>query len=158
MGEAAERVVFDCVVFAQALISDKGPSAACLELARKGEVILVCSVYVFQEVRELPGKLTKYAVTPERVDAFLREVATYCEFIDPVPHVYVNPLDPDDSPYIDLAVAGQATLVTSWNEDFRSLMDKNTPAGRDFQSRFPNLLIVSPVQLLDRVRRSRHGG
>lgn len=159
MDEGAERVVFDCVVFAQALISDTGPSAACLDLARNRDVVLVCSAYVFQEVRELPHKLkARYAVTPERVDAFLRDVATCCQFIDPVPPVYINPLDPDDSPYIDLAVAGRAMLVTSWNDDFRSLMNKNTAAGREFTERFPELLIVSPVELLNRIRQQRKDG
>src|SRR2546421_13060411 len=100
MADRPERVVFDCVIFAQALISDTGPSAACLELARAKQISLFWSGYVLQEVRELPDKLKpKYGITPQRVAAFINDVATFAEFIDAVPFRYENPLDPDDSPY-----------------------------------------------------------
>ena len=32
MSDAPPKVVFDCVIFAQALINDAGPAGACLEL------------------------------------------------------------------------------------------------------------------------------
>ena len=73
---APPRVVFDCVIFAQALISDSGPAAECLELARSGIIRLVLSDYVMTEIRELPAKLpARLMVTSDRVDAFLNDVA-----------------------------------------------------------------------------------
>jgi hypothetical protein len=40
MSAAPQWVVFDCVIFAQALISESGLSAQCLELVRSGSVRL----------------------------------------------------------------------------------------------------------------------
>jgi predicted nucleic acid-binding protein len=86
MPNEPQRVVFDCVVFAQTLISETGPSGACVELARWKQISLVWSAYVIQEVRELPLKLKpKYGVTPERVEAFIHDVAGFATFVDDVP-------------------------------------------------------------------------
>ena len=37
------RVVFDCVIYAQAIISDSGPAPACLDHVRAGEIRLIWS-------------------------------------------------------------------------------------------------------------------
>jgi predicted nucleic acid-binding protein len=57
MAEAPQKVVFDCPVFAQALINAKGPGAACVTHARDGHLTLFVSDYVLQEIRELPGSV-----------------------------------------------------------------------------------------------------
>ena len=54
-----EKVVFDCMVFAQALINPVGPAGACVEMARARRIQLILSSYVLQEVRELPAKLPR---------------------------------------------------------------------------------------------------
>ncbi len=112
------RVVFDCMIYTQALISSRGPAAACLELVRQGKLHLVWSDYVLQEIRELPGKLpAKLNVTPERVEAFLLDVAPHVEYVVEVPNMYENPFDIDDSHYINLAVSAKATVITSRDKD-----------------------------------------
>jgi len=156
MSGKPERVVFDCVIYAQALMSDTGPSAECLKLARSGHVRLFWSQYTLREIRELPLKLpSKFQVTPERVEGFILAAASFAEIVDPVPTHYVNPLDPNDSPYVDLALEANAKLIVSWNHHLLSLMDQSNSAGMNFLSRFPQLRILSPVQLLKRVETSR---
>jgi predicted nucleic acid-binding protein len=72
------RVVFDCVIYAQAIISHSGPAAACLDHVRAGELRLIWSDYVLQEIRELPQKLpTRLQVTLERVEIFILALASY---------------------------------------------------------------------------------
>ena len=76
------RVVFDCVIYAQAIISDRGPAAACLERVRTGELQLIWSDYVLQEIRELPEKLpAHFGVTLEIVEIFILAVAPYVEHV-----------------------------------------------------------------------------
>ncbi len=47
------RVVYDCMVFVQALANDAGPAAACFALAREGRVELCLSRAVLAEVRDV---------------------------------------------------------------------------------------------------------
>ena len=54
-GTAARR--FRLRDFCAALISDSGPAAQCLQLARSGTIRLVVSDYILTEIRELPSKL-----------------------------------------------------------------------------------------------------
>jgi predicted nucleic acid-binding protein len=57
--------------------------------------------------------------------------------------------DPKDEPLIDLAVAGDADYLVTWNERHLTyLMKQDTPEGRDFCARFPKLRIVAPPDFL----------
>ena len=142
-------VVFDCMIFAQALISPRGPAAQCVERVRRGELRLVWSDYVLREIRELPPKLPpRFGLTAARVDAFILDVAPHVEYLAFVAEDYVNPFDRDDSHYVNLAVAAHATLITSRDGDLLRLMELERPEGREFGRRFPALRIVTPTQLL----------
>jgi putative PIN family toxin of toxin-antitoxin system len=141
------RAVFDCMVFVQALANDRGPSFACLQLARDGQVSLCVSREVLVEVREVlhRPKLQKKlpALTAERVDAFLDDVISYATLITEVPHRFAYGRDPKDEPYIDLSLAAQARYLVSRDKD---LLDLALDTG--FRQQFPDLLILSPVALL----------
>jgi putative PIN family toxin of toxin-antitoxin system len=153
MPNQVERVVFDCVIYAQALMSDTGPSFACLELARARKIELVWSFRTLEEIRELPEKLPKkFKIDTVRIEAFLHDVSIFAELIDPISENYINPLDIDDSHYVNLAVSASAKLITSWDDHLRMLMDRTKPSGKEFRDRFPDLLILTPVELLTRIR------
>jgi uncharacterized protein len=157
-GEAGEKVVFDCVVFAQALINPKGPAAACLALAQQGKVVVFVSDYVLQEIRELPQKINpRFGVTPERVDGLIQELAKFARMVGQAAEVYVHPIDPDDSHYVNLALAAGAKLIASRDRHLLDLMDPAKPHAREFQSRFPSLLITTPESLIARFRASETG-
>jgi len=86
------RVVFDCVVYAQPTISDRGPAAESLERVPAAELRLIWSDYVLQEIRELPEKLpTHLRVTLERVEIFILAIAPYVEHVLHIPEIYRNP-------------------------------------------------------------------
>lgn len=153
MSDQPIRAVFDCVIFGQAMINDRGPAAACLELARAGALKLLWSDYGIAEIRELPDKLpAKFLVTSERVEAFIEDISLFAEYVSPPPAVYQNPFDPDDSHYVDLAVAARALLIVSRDRHLLRLMKADEPAGADFTRRFPGIRIVAPEELLALVR------
>jgi putative PIN family toxin of toxin-antitoxin system len=154
MSGEAERVVFDCVVYTQAVINPDGPGGRCLELARDGAITLCISDYVEREIRELPDKLApRLKITPEKVVEFIRDLVSFARRVSNVPEVYVLDRDPDDSHYINLAIAADAKLITTRDHDLLDLMDAARPEGQAFLKQFPGLRILTPVGLLDLIRR-----
>lgn len=56
--------------------------------------------------------------------------------------------DPDDEPYLNLAIEVKADYLVSRDNDLLDLMDWNKEAGREFQKQFRLLKIVSPQEFL----------
>lgn len=93
MSSTPTSIVFDCMIYAQAMISRTGPSAACVDHVRSGQLHLVWSDYVLREIRELPSKLpARFKLTSERVEAFISDIAPYAEHIASVVEVYEKPV------------------------------------------------------------------
>jgi predicted nucleic acid-binding protein len=69
-------------------------------------------------------------------------------FFDSVPAVFTYPRDPNDEPYVNLALAAGARYLVTWDNDLLDLMNEATPAGQDFRRRFPDLTILNPVAFL----------
>lgn len=152
----AERVVFDCVVCAQAIINPDGPAGRCLELARDGALNLCISDYLLAEIRELPAKLSpRLKVTPQKVEQFIFDLVSFSRQVAQVPDLFRLDRDPDDSHYINLALAAEARLITSRDRDLLDLMDNARPESRSFMQQFPTLRILAPEQLLKEAHRRR---
>lgn len=132
--------VFDCTVFAQALINPEGPAGSCLTAAQAGHVRLFVSDYVIQEIRELPQKLpARLGVTSERVLTFILDLAKYSEPVENIPDTFAYDRDQDDAHYVNLAEAVKATFLVSRDNDLLDLMKND-----GFKTRFPNLRVMSP--------------
>ena len=151
-----ERVVFDCPVYAQALINPTGPAAECLRACQNRRLLLFISSYVIQEIRELPGKVkSRLGVTQGRVEALVQDLIKYAELVEHVPDVYSHPIDPDDSHYINLAAVTDSRLIVSRDRHLLNLMDTGRPEGQDFQRLFPDLIILPPDRLANELRAAR---
>ncbi|HEX4123904.1 MAG TPA: putative toxin-antitoxin system toxin component, PIN family [Tepidisphaeraceae bacterium] len=143
------KAVYDCNIFVQALINLAGPAGRCLQLAREGRVSLIASPYVLAEVREIHAKIpAKYGVTAEQTDELARAIVSFATLVADVPAIYLHPHDPDDSHYVDLAIKGGANLIVSRDRHLLLLADRSRVEAQDFQSRFPTLRILDPVQFL----------
>ncbi|MEX2169114.1 MAG: putative toxin-antitoxin system toxin component, PIN family [Pirellulales bacterium] len=146
-----ERVVFDCNVYFQAVISASGPANRLLRLAAEGRLTLYASTYILDELRVLtsdPRVRMKYCLEDATLDEFFAMIRQHAMLAADVPHVFDLPRDPDDAHYVDLAVAVDAKLIVSRDKDLLSLRDAGTAEGRDFLSRFPTLLILTPPEAL----------
>jgi putative PIN family toxin of toxin-antitoxin system len=146
-----ERVVFDCNVFFQALTSPAGPAARLLELASSRDILLFVSVYAIDEIRDVtsrPHIVAKYRLEATVVANFIADISSFATYVDSVPHVFDFGRDPDDAHYVDLALAANARLVVSRDKDLLSLRDAGAAEGRDFMSRYPTLLILTPPEAL----------
>ena len=149
-----QRVVFDCNVYFQALISPEGPAGACLSAAQQGLLRLFVTDHIIQELTEVcsrPHLVDRFGFTPERLNRFTLKIRKIAKVVDEVPHVFDYERDPDDEHYVDLAVACGANLIASRDKDLLALVDQSTAVGRDFHERFPELEIIAPVELLSRL-------
>lgn len=147
------RVVLDTVVFVQALISGRGPAAACVDRLREGRFVLFLSNATIAEAREVPLRpqpRNRYSqLTPERVNAFFDEVESLAVLIPAPRRAIALPRDPKDEPLTDLAAAGHADYLVTWNERHLTyLMRRDTPEGIEFCDRWPSLTICAPPEFL----------
>jgi putative PIN family toxin of toxin-antitoxin system len=135
------------MVFVQALANAKGPAHACYQLVQSGMLCLHITPAVVAEVREVLGrsKLRKKlpSLTPEVVDAFLRDVESHAVLLSEVSDVFKFPRDPKDEPYLNLAIAAQARYLVSRDNDLLDLMEDE-----GFRRQYPGLTIIDPGALL----------
>lgn len=112
------RVVLDCMVFLQASSRPAGPAARLfIEFVEAGHLTLYVSDPILAEVRDVLGRprirAKNPAITDESVEDFFRRIDQVARKIDEVPASYALPRDPDDEPYLNLAIAANADhLVT----------------------------------------------
>jgi len=87
---------------------------------------------------------------------FFSRLEACAEVLPEPPPAFALPRDPDDEIYTDVAVAGHARYLVSWNKrHLNYLMEGDTPEGADFRARYPGLKIVTPVEFLEELRASR---
>jgi putative PIN family toxin of toxin-antitoxin system len=147
------RVVFDAVVYVQALISGRGPAAACIERILSGKAILFLSDAILAEITDVPlrPELTRrYShLTPAAVTEFVRELRAVAVHVPAPAKAFVLSRDPKDEPYTDLSVAVRADYLVTWNDRHLTyLMRRDTPESKDFCAKFPWLKILSPPDFL----------
>jgi putative PIN family toxin of toxin-antitoxin system len=153
------RVVFDCVTFLQGAARPAGPAGACFRLLEEGAIVLCLSEDVLTEVADVlcrPKTRQRFkSLTPERVEAFLREVQSRAVVLSEVPKVISLPRDPDDEPYLNLALAAGARYLITRDKDLLDLMNPASPPGHEFRKHFPDLTVLDPVSFLGELARSQ---
>lgn len=141
------RSVFDCNVFLQAIASNRGPAAACWDIARAGAIELWSSDDIEIELRDVlyrgPLRSKFPGLTDEAADAFMEELGRIARRIDSISPATTVVRDPKDQKYIDLAAAAVCHCLVTRDRDLLSLMDSD-----DFHSQYPFLSVVDPVQFI----------
>lgn len=141
------------MLFLQGAVSPTGAAFACLRLAENGTVKLLVSAATIAEVTDLLSRpLVRQrfkTLTDEVAGRFLSRVQSFSETLATPPKAFALPRDPKDEIFTDLAVAGGADYLVSWNErHLNYLMKQDTPEGKDFCARYPALKIRTPVEFL----------
>ena len=153
MNESLPRVVLDTVIFIQALISGRGAAAGCIDRLRRGRFILLQSDDTLAELKDVPFRpklRAKYPyITDAMVAALISEIKSVAVWIPNPPAILDMPRDPKDEPFINLAVAGHARFIVTWNErHLTCLLKQDTPEGKEFCARFPGITIVPLTDFL----------
>jgi putative PIN family toxin of toxin-antitoxin system len=140
------------MVFFQAASRPAGPAARLfIEFIEAGHLALSVSDTILAEVRDVLGRPRIRAknptVTDEMVEDFFRRIDQVAQKIDNIPASYSLPRDPDDEPYLNLALAVDADYLVTRDNDLIDLMQDAT-----FRAQYPRLTILNPVALLQILR------
>lgn len=150
-----DPVVFDCMVYLQAVTSLKSPSRACFALAESGLVQLQTSEMILNEIYEVLTRPATFAhfpqLTTDAVEAFITWVRSFAKVATVVPKQVSYTRDPDDEPYLNLAIATQASYLVSRDKDLLDLMGSNDDFSVAFRKQFPDLQIVDVVAFLEQI-------
>jgi len=107
------RVVLDTNVVVSALLNPEGPPAAVLAVIFTGEVIPLLDSRLLAEYREVLLR-PRFGFTPEQVEAVVSGLLEIGELVD-APPLGLRLPDPDDVPFLEVAVAGQADAIVTGN-------------------------------------------
>ena len=147
------------MVFLQAAVSRHGPAFALLTLVEAGRLELLVNREILSELREVllrPAVQQKFPLLSiEFVDAFLKHLESVAIPIESVPRIFQFGRDPDDEPYINLAVAGQAQYLVTRDRDLLDLTEQATPEARELRRVRPGLKILDPLMFLRELAAAR---
>ncbi|HZT79896.1 MAG TPA: putative toxin-antitoxin system toxin component, PIN family [Gemmataceae bacterium] len=157
--EGKPGVVFDCVAFLQAAIRPTGPAALALRLLDAGRFVLFVSDDVLRELRDVLSRpkvqRKNPALTPEGAQIFVEWLSERSVHLNEVPRRFAYPRDPDDEPYVNLALAAEARYLVTRDTDLLDLMRQDLPTGQEFRRQFPGLTILDPAAFLRELPASR---
>ena len=146
-------VVVDTNIILQSLLSETGPAGKCLGYFRRGEIAIAVSLDTLKEAQEVLSRShlrTRYPqLTDEKVAHFLEFLRYRGDYFRSVKRWFEYSRDPQDEPFLNLAIEAEADFLISRDPDLLDLMKWDTEEGRDFQKRFRFLKIVTPVEFLN---------
>lgn len=149
--------VFDCNVHLQAAARERSVAAECLRLVEKGLVRLYLSEEILAEVEDVLNRpeIRRHfqTLTDEIVEAFLVRLRRHSQIVRRVPKNFSYSRDPDDEPYINLAVEAEADYLVSRDNDLLDLMTDYTLEAKEFRQRFRPLRTIEPLEFLEEVRK-----
>lgn len=154
--------VFDCGVFLQGLLSKSSPAVACLELVEESRVRLVMSEAVLAEIKDVLSRprlreRNPY-LTDEKVENLIDLILERAEFVENVPSHFSYSRDPNDEPYLNLAIETEAIFLVSRDNDLLDLMTDFTTEAKDFRRRYRGIKILNPVEFLEEIGKSESDG
>lgn len=149
------RVVVDCMIYLQSIISESGSAAVLFRLVDEEAFALLTSEEILEEVRDvlLRPKIRKRNpdISDERVDAFINRVREKTTVVNNVRQHFLYSRDPKDEKYINLAIEAQADYIISRDHDLLDLATGYTEECKDFRRRFRRLMIIEPEKFLQTV-------
>lgn len=104
-------LVLDTNVIVSGVLTPHGPCASLLAAVLNDSAGLVLDARIFDEYREVLAR-PKFALSPGAVKSLLQGLQDLSEWILPPPLPPDLLPDPDDLPFLELALAANAILVT----------------------------------------------
>ena len=123
-----------------------------MDRAETGDVELVMSDDAFNEISDVLNRSSvqrKFrTLTPQRVGDTLARIQRITVLLTNIPEAFSLTRDPRDSMYLNLAIAADAELVVSRDNDLLDLMTANDADSIAFRTNFPTIRVLDPVAFL----------
>ena len=152
LAEQKIKVVYDCMIYLQATISEKSLTAKLFRLVENDKVLLFVSQDILNEIRDVLSRPKIRAKNPHLTDeyilAFLEKILRKARNINKIPNYFAYKRDPKDEKYINLAVEAKAEYIVSRDKDLLDLMTGITNDCKEFRQRFRPLKVVAPAEFL----------
>ena len=146
------RVIFDCMIFLQVLISPKSVAFKLFEYLQKGNFILFINKEILAEVTNVLNRdyirASNSQINDESVENFLDGVLRKTVFIKNVPSHFKYSRDPKDEKYINLAIEAKTDYLVSRDKDLLDLLSDVSVEGKEFRQKSRFLKIVEPIEFL----------
>jgi putative PIN family toxin of toxin-antitoxin system len=145
-------VVFDTSTIVQGLINPKGAAGKCPACFEQGKILTAVSRETLEEVEDVlsrPRLRERFRqITDAKVTLFIEILLYKGDYLRNVKKHFDYPRDPNDEPYLNLAIEVGADYIISRDNDLLDLMKWDKKEGREYQKRFRFLKIVSPEEFL----------
>lgn len=146
------RLVIDTNVVVRAFINPRSTSGSILKACEVRRVIPLLSTAVLREYREIlqrPSILKRYPELkrPEN-NVALERVLYFGDLYRRVQTRFSFPRDPKDEPFLELAIAAQATHLVTTDDDMLSLPTGRDDAARRFRQRAAHTQILPPEEFM----------
>jgi putative PIN family toxin of toxin-antitoxin system len=139
--------VLDTNTVVRGLIYSTSHAAEILRACDRRTIIPLLSKPVLAEYREVlayPQVTRNHPhITPDVVDVALRRLKYVSDYHSPVRVKFRLERDPDDEPFVELAITCSASHLITGDNDLLSLMHGHTDAAKRFRQRLPNTTILS---------------
>jgi putative PIN family toxin of toxin-antitoxin system len=107
------RVVFDTNVLVAGILNPHGPPGRLVDLVFAGDLTLLADDRIISEYDEVLRR-SRFGFRSEDVAAVMAFIRRTAE-VAPVPPLALTLPDPDDLPFLEVAVAGEAGLLITGN-------------------------------------------
>ena len=107
------KIVLDTNVVVAGLLSPFGPCAEIVRMVSSGEVMLCFDALILAEYREVLDR-SKFGFDKDRVAALLDHIEHRGRIVASSPLSHSLP-DPDDEPFLKVAVAGKTVCLVTGN-------------------------------------------
>lgn len=112
------RVVFDTNVYIAAALTGEF-ARTILQLAEKRVINLLTSEEILKELWE--KLISKFDKSEENVDLFVKKILNIAEIVKVTENIFAVKRDPEDNKILECAVAGNADLIVSSDQDLIKL-------------------------------------
>jgi uncharacterized protein len=118
------KIVLDTNVLVSGLINPHGPPGRALDLITSGAVQVLYDDRIISEYREVLAR-PRFGFDPDDVETLLDFIVSEGENVVCAPLAIALP-DPDDLPFVEVAVAGEAAALVTGNTNHFVISKGNT--------------------------------
>ena len=152
------RLVLDTNTLLSGMANQHSASGQLLALCENRRAVLLMSRPVQAEYRRVLGSTEMLRrnpqITQEAIELVLRRFRFVGEYLGHIKARFRFDRDPDDEPFIELAIDGSASHLVTNDNDLLSLVRGHDEAAKRFRQRLPALRVLRAGEFIREFERS----